>query len=244
MTDKESVTNGIRLNKYISDAGVCSRRACDRRVEEGRITIDGIPAELGQRVMPGQLVCVDGQPVKEKDRRVVLAVNKPRGIVCTAEKREKNNIIDFLNYPIRIYPVGRLDKDSEGLILMTNDGALMNEILKAENNHEKEYKVRVDHPVTDAFLEQMAAGVALTELGQTTAPCKVYKTDKCNFTIVLTQGLNRQIRRMCEALGYRVRWLKRVRVMNINLNRLAVGSYREIKGAELAELEQACGLRR
>ena len=226
----------VRLNKYLSDAGVCSRRQADRYVEEGKITVDGRPARMGERVTPGQTICLDGREIRPERRRIVLAVNKPRGIVCTTEKREKDNIVDFIGYPERIYPMGRLDKNSEGLILMTNDGELMDQILRARNYHEKEYIVRVDKPVTMDFLEKMRSGVPI--LDTVTRPCQVEKTGPCMFKIILTQGLNRQIRRMCEALDYRVRWLKRVRIMNINLGRLPVGEYRELTSAELAGLER------
>lgn len=230
-----------RLNKYLSDAGVCSRRQADRYVEEGRITIDGEKAELGQKVLPGQQICVDGKPIRISRKRILLAVNKPRGVVCTTQKKEKDNIVDFIHYPERIYPVGRLDKDSEGLILMTNDGELMNEILKARNGHEKEYLVKVDKPVTKQFLRKMAQGVPI--LDTVTRPCKVRQIDTYSFRIILTQGLNRQIRRMCEALGYRVRELKRIRIMNINLGDLPEGQYRDVTETEFRELERLTGRR-
>ena len=252
---KTALVEPVRLNKFLSDAGVCSRRQADRYVEAGRITVDGIPALMGQKVLPSQKICVDGKEVhagqrmnlngKEiqlKSRRIVLAVNKPQGVVCTTEKREKNNIVDFIGYPERIYPMGRLDKDSEGLILMTNDGELMDQVLRARNYHEKEYIVRVNRPVTMDFLAQMRKGVPI--LDTVTRPCQVEKIGPYMFRIILTQGLNRQIRRMCEALDYRVRWLKRVRVMNINLGRLPSGEYREIKGKELDELLKMAGVRK
>lgn len=233
----------IRLNKYLSDAGVCSRRQADRYVEEGRITIDGRPAQMGERVLPEQTVCLDGKKIDGtggvSSKRIVLAVNKPRGIVCTTSKKEKDNIVDFIHYPVRIYPVGRLDKDSEGLILMTNDGELMDEILRARNGHEKEYEVQVNRPVSDHFLKEMAGGVPI--LDTVTRPCKIRKTGTFTFRIILTQGLNRQIRRMCEALGYRVRALKRIRVMNIRLDDLATGTYRELTEAEVFELMRLTG---
>lgn len=230
-----------RLNKYLSDAGVCSRRQADRYVEEGRITVDGKTAELGQRVLPEQQICVDGKPIRISRKRVFLAVNKPRGIVCTTQKKEKDNIVDFIHYPERIYPVGRLDKESEGLLLMTNDGELMNEILKARNGHEKEYQVKVDKPVTKQFLRKMAQGVAI--LDTVTRPCKVRQTGPCSFRIILTQGLNRQIRRMCEVLGYRVKELKRLRIMNITLGDLPEGQYRDVTETEFRELERLTGRR-
>lgn len=243
--EKEMGQAGVRLNKYLSDAGVCSRRQADGMVEAGRVTVDGVTAVLGQRVEVGQSVCVDGKPVGERTgkhrRRIVLAVNKPRGIVCTTQKKEKDNIVDFIGYPERIYPVGRLDKDSEGLIFMTNDGELMDEILRARNGHEKEYEVRINRPVSDAFVRRMEAGVPI--LDTVTRPCKIKKTGTFTFRIILTQGLNRQIRRMCEALGCRVVKLRRVRVMNVVLGDLPTGSYRELSRQELSELERLTGRR-
>ena len=238
---KEKISNGepMRLNKFLSDAGVCSRRQADRYVEQGRILVDGEPAQMGQKVHAGQDIRVDGKRVSVSRKQIVLAVNKPKGIVCTTEKREKDNIVDFVGYPERIYPVGRLDKDSEGLILMTNDGELMNEILKARNYHEKEYEVTINRPVTNAFLKQMSEGVEI--LDTVTRPCKVKRTGVYTFRIILTQGLNRQIRRMCEACGYRVRELKRLRIMNIHLGSLPTGEYREITGEELSKLEKLAG---
>lgn len=237
--EKTSTGEPMRLNKFLSDAGVCSRRQADRYVEQGRILIDGEPAQMGQKVRTGQDIRVDGKRVSVSRKQIVLAVNKPKGIVCTTEKREKDNIVDFISYPERIYPVGRLDKDSEGLILMTNDGELMNEILKARNYHEKEYEVTINRPVTNAFLKQMSEGVEI--LDTVTRPCKVKRTGVYTFRIILTQGLNRQIRRMCEACGYRVRELKRLRIMNIHLGSLPTGEYREITGEELSKLEKLAG---
>ena len=227
-------TEFIRINKFLSEAGVCSRRGADRLVVEGRVSIDGKKAVLGDQILPGQKVLVDGREVQREDEKILLAFHKPKGIVCTAEKREKNNIIDYLHYPKRIYPVGRLDKDSEGLILLTNDGELGNEILRARNFHEKEYIVTVNRPVTDEFLRGMAGGVPI--LDTITRKCKVEKLDKRKFRIVLTQGLNRQIRRMCEYFGYQVVKLKRIRIMNIMLGDLPTGSYREISREEQEEL--------
>ncbi|MDO4978044.1 MAG: pseudouridine synthase [Eubacteriales bacterium] len=231
----------MRLNKFLSDAGVCSRRQADRMVEEGRITVDGKVALMGQQVTEDQKVCVDGKPVSLVKKKVILAFNKPKGIVCTSEKREKDNIIDYINYPERIYPVGRLDKDSEGLILLTNDGELMNEILRARNYHEKEYEVKVNRPINAKFLKEMSEGVEI--LDTVTRPCVVRQTGTCTFRIILTQGLNRQIRRMCEALGYRVRDLKRYRIMSIHLGNLPVGKYRELTAKEYRELERMTGRR-
>lgn len=229
----------MRLNKYLSDAGFCSRRQADRLVEEGRVQVDGRVAALGEQVTEGQMVCVDGKEIRPYREKIVLAFHKPKGIVCTTEKREKNNIIDYIRYPQRIYPVGRLDKDSEGLILLTNDGELMNEILRARNYHEKEYEVRVDRPVTREFLGKMSRGVEI--LDTVTRPCQVYQTGVCSFRIILTQGLNRQIRRMCEALGYRVRHLRRYRIMNIHLGDLESGKYRELTDQEYKELQRLIG---
>ncbi|MDM8124990.1 pseudouridine synthase [Mediterraneibacter glycyrrhizinilyticus] len=224
----------VRLNKYLSEAGVCSRREADRLIEMGRVTVDGKTAQTGMRVIPGQKVCVGKRIVSKKDEMVVLAVNKPRGIVCTEEKRERNSIVRFLDYPIRVTYIGRLDKDSRGLLLMTNNGDIINRMMRASNHHEKEYKVTVDREITDEFLEKMAAGVPI--LDTVTRPCKVRKIGKYTFSIILTQGLNRQIRRMCEALGYEVKDLLRVRVMNIRLGSLKEGEYRELTDAELEEL--------
>ncbi len=237
----------IRLNKYLSDAGVCSRRQADRYVEQGRITVDGVRAVMGQKVEPTQDIRLNGKRVgkpKPKKEKIVLAFYKPRGIVCTTQKKDPDNIIDFINYPERIYPVGRLDKESEGLILLTNDGEMMNEILCARNYHEKEYEVRVNKQITDKFLKKMQSGVELTELNTRTRPCRVEMTGEKSFRIILTQGLNRQIRRMCEAQGYQVRSLKRVRVMNIELGKLRVGQYREITGKEKRQLLEAAGIQR
>lgn len=233
------MAEGIRLNKYLSDIGVCSRRAADRLAQEGRITVNGTAAEPGMRVTPQDVILVDGKPVRKEERKVYLALNKPRGIVCTAEKREKNNIIDYLNYPLRVYPVGRLDKDSEGLILLTNDGAIVNGMMRARNRHEKEYQVKVDRAFDREFIGQMARGVPI--LDTVTRPCRVKRTGSDTFTIILTQGLNRQIRRMCEALGYRVVRLKRVRIMNIRLDGLARGAWRELTAEELRALKAQIG---
>lgn len=242
MEKKTDTAQGVRLNKFLSDAGVCSRRQADRYVEEERITVDGEPAQMGQKVTKAQDIRLDGEKISVYEKKVVLAVNKPKGIVCTTTKKEKDNIVDFIGYPERVYPAGRLDKDSEGLILMTNDGELMNEILKARNYHEKEYEVRVNRPVTNEFLKNMREGVPI--LDTVTRPCKVTKTGLYSFRIILTQGLNRQIRRMCEALGYRVRDLRRIRIMNIVLGDLPSGQYREVAGEELARLLKLAGRKR
>ena len=230
------MAEGIRINKFLSEAGVCSRREADRQVENGNVTIDGKIAVMGDRIFDGQKVCFMGKEVTLEEEKILLAVHKPAGIVCTAEKREKNNLVDFIHYPKRIYPVGRLDKDSTGLILMTNQGELVNKIMRAGNMHEKEYIVTVNKPVTDAFLRGMSGGVPLVELGVTTRKCKVERLGKRKFKIILTQGYNRQIRRMCEYFGYRVEELQRVRIMNIHLGDLAPGTYRKLTTKEYTEL--------
>ena len=229
----------MRLNKYLSDAGVCSRREADRLTEAGEITVNGKRAETGMQVESGDVVVVKGKTVVPEEKKVYLAFNKPRGIVCTAEKREKNNVIDYLSYPVRIYPVGRLDKDSEGLLLMTNDGAIVNGIMRARNRHEKEYQVEVNKEITPEFLKKMASGVPI--LDTVTRPCRIQKTGERSFTIILTQGLNRQIRRMCEALGYKVTKLVRIRIMNVELGSLKSGAVRKIEGQELKKLYEQAG---
>lgn len=233
---ERSKREALRLNKFLSEAGVCSRREADRLIEAGRVTVDGKKAETGMKITPGQEVRVDQKLVKPEEEMIVLAVNKPRGIVCTEEKREPDNIIRFLNYPIRITYAGRLDKDSEGLLLMTNNGDIINKMMRAGNYHEKEYLVTVDKPVTEEFLQHMARGVPI--LDTVTRPCQVKKEGKKTFRIVLTQGLNRQIRRMCEALGYKVVTLKRVRIMQIRLGDLKPGQYRPLTEQELASLDR------
>lgn len=224
----------VRLNKYLSEAGVCSRREADRLIESGKVTVDGRPARTGMRIISGQVVKVGKRIVSKQDDMVVLAVNKPKGIVCTEEKREKNSIVRFLNYPVRVTYVGRLDKDSRGLLLMTNNGDIINRMMRAANRHEKEYKVTVDHEITPEFLKRMAEGVPI--LNTVTRPCKVKQIGKYTFSVILTQGLNRQIRRMCQALGYEVKDLLRVRVMNICLDGLKEGQYRTLSDRELDEL--------
>lgn len=231
----------IRLNKFLSESGICSRREADRLIEAGKVLVDGTAASMGMKILPGQRVVCDGVPVGEKDRPVLLAVNKPRGIVCTtSEKDRAENIVEFLHYPIRIYPVGRLDKESEGLLLMTNQGELMDRILRARNGHEKEYRVTVDRPIKEEFLKKMGAGVPI--LDTVTRPCEVKRLGEREFGIILTQGLNRQIRRMCEALGYRVVKLCRIRIMNLTLDSLKPGAYREVSGTELSELRRRLGM--
>lgn len=236
------ISEEIRLNKYLSEAGVCSRREADRLIEAGKVTVDGVTASMGMKVVPGQQVVCDGKTVGGKERPVLLAVNKPRGIVCTTSDKDRaENIVEFLNYPIRVYPVGRLDKESEGLLLMTNQGEMMDQILRGRNGHEKEYQVTVDKKITGDFIRRMGAGVAI--LDTVTRPCEVEQTGEKTFRIILTQGLNRQIRRMCEVLGYQVTKLRRVRIMNIKLGNLKTGAYREVTGAELAELNRLLGNR-
>ena len=230
----------IRLNKYLSEAGVCSRREADRLIESGIVTVDGKTAAPGMKVEDGQEVRVGKKVVKSKTEKTVLAVYKPAGIVCTEDKREKKNIIRFLNYPVRITYAGRLDKDSEGLLIMTNDGDLINGMMRARYAHEKEYKVRVNKEITPEFIEKMSRGVHIRDkeknLDAVTRPCTVKKTGKYTFSIILTQGLNRQIRRMCEALGYKVDVLKRIRIMNVELGNLKPGQVRELTEQELKEL--------
>lgn len=230
-----------RLNKWLGRMGICSRREADRLIEAGKVLVDGHPASMGQKIMPGQRVVCDGKMVPfGKDGEpepVLLAVNKPRGIVCTTSHKDRaENIVEYLNYPERIYPVGRLDKDSEGLLLMTNQGDLVNKIMRSGNAHEKEYIVAVDCPLTGEFLERMAGGVYLKELDTVTRPCKIKKVGEHTFTIILTQGLNRQIRRMCEACGRRVVGLRRVRIMNIRLGDLKTGACRQVTPEEYREL--------
>ncbi len=228
----------VRINKFLSEIGFCSRREADRLISDGKVYVNGELAKLGTKVNEDDEITVDGQIVENsQDKRVLLAVNKPKGIVCTtAEFKGEDNIINLVNYPTRIYPIGRLDKESEGLILMTNDGEIVNKISRSRNNHEKEYVVRVDKPVTKEFLNSMRNGIKI--LDTMTKPCKCKQTGAREFHIILTQGLNRQIRRMCRELDYHVRALKRIRVMNIELGDLKLGEYREIKGAELKELER------
>ena len=224
----------MRLNKYISETGACSRREADKWIEAGRVTLNGQPATLGTQVAQGDEVRVDGDLIGVKKTQVYIALNKPVGIICTSESHIKDNIIDHVGFPERIFPVGRLDRDSEGLILLTNNGDIVNEILRSENNHEKEYLVTVDRPITDLALRMMADGVKI--MGELTKPSKVARVNAQSFRIILTQGLNRQIRRMCSALGYKAQRLQRVRIMNIHLGNLRPGQWRHLTGAELAGL--------
>ena len=224
----------MRLNKYISETGVCSRREADKWIEAGRVTLNGQPASLGTQVAEGDEVRVDGDSIGAKKKQVYIALNKPVGIICTTEAHIEDNIIDHVGYPERIFPVGRLDRDSEGLILLTNNGDIVNEILRSENNHEKEYLVTVDRPITDLSLRMMADGVKI--MGEVTKPSKVARLNAQSFRIILTQGINRQIRRMCSALGYKAQRLQRVRIMNIQLGNLQPGQWRHLTPAEIAGL--------
>ncbi|MGD8171153.1 23S rRNA pseudouridine(2604) synthase RluF [Vibrio sp. TRT 21S02] len=227
-----------RLNKYISETGYCSRREADKLIEQGRVTINGKIPEMGTKVFSGDDVCIDGNPVSAKEKPIYLALNKPTGITCTTELDVAGNIVDFIGHKKRIFPIGRLDKPSDGLIFLTNDGDIVNKILRAGNNHEKEYVVRVDKPITDDFIRKMSSGVNI--LDTVTLPCTVTKETKFSFRIVLTQGLNRQIRRMCEALGYEVFKLRRVRIMNITLDGIPNGQWRYLSDAEVAEILAMC----
>ena len=232
----------VRINKFLSEAGVCSRREADRQIEAGNVTIGGKTARMGDQVSDGQEVCFCGRPVQKEKEMILIALNKPAGIVCTAEKREKNNVIDFLHYPKRIYPVGRLDKESEGLLLLTNNGEIVNKIMRSGNMHEKEYLVTVNRPVTDAFLHGMANGVPLVELGTTTRKCRVERTGKKQFRIILTQGLNRQIRRMCRQAGLSVLRLRRVQEHTLHLGNLPSGKWRYLTDKELQDLKGSDGV--
>lgn len=230
----------MRLNKFLSDAGVCSRREADRLTEAGRVTIDGRRAVLGEKVSGSEEIRVDGKLTGRSAQKVIIAYNKPAGIVCSTKNqgKEKNNIVDAVHYPERVYPVGRLDKDSEGLIFLTNDGTIVNQIMRAGNYHEKEYVVTVDKPVTDAFLKAMQAGVRIPS--GMTRPCRAERTGGREFKIILTQGMNRQIRYMCEAQDYHVVTLKRIRIMNVELGKLKTGEYRRLTEKERAGLEKLC----
>lgn len=227
---------GTRINKFLSEAGFCSRRAADKLIDEGRVTINGKVPEMGTKIFEGDVVCVDGKPIKAPSEEFIyIAFNKPVGIVCTTDDRvEKDNIIDFINHPKRIFPIGRLDKPSEGLIFLTNDGDIVNKILRARNNHEKEYIVKVNHPINDNFIQKMSNGIPI--LDTVTRKCTVKKIGDATFSIVLTQGLNRQIRRMCEYLGYRVVTLRRVRIMNIKLD-VPIGEWRYLDKEEIQEIQ-------
>ena len=225
---------GKRLNKFIADSGYCSRREADRLIDEGRVRIDGRVGVLGDRIFPGMVVTVDGQPLSGQGEKVYILLNKPVGVVCTADPREPMNVVDYLNYPIRIFPVGRLDKDSEGLLLLTSDGEIVNRLLRAAGGHEKEYEVVIDRPVTPEFIQKMSSGVPI--LDTVTLPCRVRRTGERSFNIILVQGLNRQIRRMCEALGCNVRSLRRIRIMNLRIGALKPGQWRMVAPDELSVL--------
>jgi 23S rRNA pseudouridine2604 synthase len=225
----------MRINKFISETGMCSRRQADQWIIDKRVQINGQLAELGSVVQDGDEVCVDGQVIQKARRLVYIALNKPRGITCTTEIQVKGNIISYISHPERIFPIGRLDKDSEGLILLTNDGDIVNQILRSEYNHEKEYIVKVNNRITSDFLEIMASGLKI--LGTLTKPCQVEKVQEDVFRIILTQGLNRQIRRMCKALGYQVLSLQRTRIMNIHLHPLPLGQWRDLTHEEVNELK-------
>ena len=224
----------MRINKYLAETGIVSRRGADKWVEDGRVKINGILATNGSQVEPGDEVFVDGKLVKREEQLVYIVLNKPVGITSTTEKHIQGNVVDFVNHPLRIFHIGRLDKDSEGLLLLTNDGDIVNEILRAENHHEKEYVVQVDKPITDKFINDMSAGVEI--LDTTTLPCRVEKVSSQVFKIILEQGLNRQIRRMCSALGYSVQRLQRIRIMNIHIGNLKVGQWRDLTEKEKNEL--------
>ncbi|MCM3638679.1 23S rRNA pseudouridine(2604) synthase RluF [Sporosarcina luteola] len=226
----------MRINKYLSEAGIVSRRGADKWIEDGRVTINGKPAELGSRVEQGDEVYVDGKPVKTEEQLVYIVLNKPVGITSTTERHIEGNVVDFVNHPLRIFHIGRLDKDSDGLLLLTNDGDIVNEILREEHGHEKEYIVTVDRPLTKEFIHKMESGVEI--LDTVTKPCKVKQLGPRKFNITLTQGLNRQIRRMCSALGYNVRRLQRTRIMNIHLGNLPIGQWRDLTDKEQKEMFQ------
>lgn len=232
-----------RLNKYLAECGICSRREADKLIESGRVRVNGQPAVSGMQVSETDLVEVDKKSARPVSAKVVLAYHKPVGVTCTEkDKHAKKTIIEAVRYPVRLTYAGRLDKDSDGLMIMTNDGELIQRMMKGANRHEKEYVVKVDKEITERFLEDMARGVYLKELDETTRPCEIKKTGKYTFQIILTQGLNRQIRRMCESLGYKVRSLTRIRIMNIELKGLKTGEYRKLKGEELSSLYRLCNM--
>ena len=229
--------DSISLNKYISQTGICSRREADSWIEAGRVKINGVVARKGNRVAEGDEVTVDDKPVRPRPKPVYIAMNKPPNVSCTTDRKDPANIIDFINHPQRIFPIGRLDKFSTGLILLTNDGDIVNQILRVENNHEKEYVVIVNRPITKDFLEKMSSGVPI--LGTVTRKCKTEYLEKYKFKIILTQGLNRQIRRMCEHFGYNVTRLRRTRVLNITLDNLPMGQWRDLTESELSVLKRS-----
>lgn len=226
----------IRLNKYMSETGICSRREADRYIESGRVTVDGVKAIPGIKVSKKQVVKLDGKSISKEEEMIYIALNKPVGITCTTDRNIKRNIVDFVNHEKRIFHIGRLDKDSEGLILLTNDGDIVNKILRAGNNHDKEYIVTVNKPINDEFIKRMGNGIKI--LGKITKKCPVNKEGEKTFRIILTEGMNRQIRRMCEALGYKVTKLKRIRIMNIKLGKLKIGEWRNLTNEELKGLNE------
>lgn len=232
--DSNIQSQEMRINRFISEKGVCSRREADKLIEQGRITINGQVAQIGSQVSPGDEIKVDGKPIKKKDVTIYIALNKPPGIICTTDTDIRDNIIDFMSYPVRIFPIGRLDRESEGLILLTNDGDIVNKILRAGNNHEKEYIVTVDKPITGAFVRGMSEGVRI--LGTITKKCRIEQLSRFTFKIILTQGLNRQIRRMCEVFGYQVTRLMRIRIMNVKLDEMPSGAWRYLTDNELKTL--------
>ena len=231
MENKKPSTN---LNKYISSTGICSRREAEKLITANRVTINGKPTQLGNRVFEGDVVKIDGRALQPKPKTLYIAFNKPVGIVCTTDSKERKNIVKYINHPERLFPIGRLDKPSEGLIFLTNDGDIVNKILRAGNNHEKDYVVKVDKSITDDFIQKMGNGIPI--LGTVTKKCKVTKISEKTFQIVLTQGLNRQIRRMCEYLGYEVVKLQRTRIMNVKLDCLKIGDWQELTEQELSEI--------
>lgn len=227
----------VRINKYLAQAGICSRREADALIEKGKVTVNGVKAENGMKVTDNDKIVVNGKNVSGRDEKVYLAFYKPRGIVCTANTEEENNLKDYIDYPVRVTYCGRLDKDSEGLLLLSNDGDFMQKLMKGANGHEREYLVRVEKKITDDFIAALERGVYIEDLKVTTKPCKVRKISDVTFTIVLKQGLNRQIRRMCRVYDYHVRFLKRVRIENIQLGDLEEGGYRELTESEIRELK-------
>lgn len=232
---KEENQNSTSLNKYIASSGLCSRRAADDLIDKGEVTINGETARKGNRVEEGDEVKVSGKVISPKEKMIYLAYNKPKGIISTTDRRENYNIVDAVNHPERVYPIGRLDRDSHGLILLTNDGDIVNKILRSRYNHEKEYIVRVDKNITNEFIHKMSSGLPI--LDQITKPCRITQINKKVFKIILTQGLNRQIRRMCEFLGYEVKDLKRIRIMHLKLGDLQVGEWRNLTHSELNQLK-------
>ena len=231
----------MRINKYLSEAGLCSRREADRLIAAGRVTVGGITARTGMQVEDNSDIRIDGRRIGGQEKKVYLKFYKPRGIVCTADRREPGNLTDYLQYPVRVTYAGRLDKDSEGLLLLTNDGDLIDQAMRARNVHEKEYQVTVDREYEDTFLEKLQRGIYLKELRVRTRPCRAWRTGPKSFRIVLTQGLNRQIRRMCRSCGFRVITLRRVRILNLTLEGLKPGEYREVTEEELSELQTRVG---